>query len=178
MKAPSDAEDQPGKVLLPRAFAHELGVNRAFVRLAETARRNGGRLAVWRNEAESTHVFHDHGDRWWVRPDGSGVMELNDGHTPFLLEYDRGTLSRSELRTKLVAYRRYYSAHAWEDYFDAEPLTLWVCSDYRAARRVLDVVRAVGSDCPAVVVEEQQLGIAMTNEERRKGWIWTIPKRC
>lgn len=153
LTVPIDADERPGEVVLPRAFAHELGVNRAFVALAKTARRDGGRLALWRNEAESLHIFGV-GSAHRVRPDGSGVLELGGQALPFLLEYERGTLSRAQLRTKVLAYERYYQAAAWEEYFDREPVVLWVCADYRAARRVAAEAGVPSTVLPTVIVRE------------------------
>jgi len=150
---PIDADERPGEVVLPRAFAHELGVNRAFVALAKTARRDGGRLALWRNEADSLHIVGV-GGAHRVRPDGSGVLELGGQAVPFLLEYERGTLSRAQLRTKVLAYERYYQAAACEEYFDSQPVVLWVCTDYRAARRVAAEVSTSGAGLPSVIVQE------------------------
>src|SRR5690606_1780972 len=57
-----------------RRFEHDLGVNATFVRLHVDARRADGLLALWRNEAESRCIFVDRGRRWWVKPDGAGIL--------------------------------------------------------------------------------------------------------
>ncbi len=156
---PREVEGRPGEVELPRAFLHELGVNGTFTALAGLARHRGGRLTVWRNEAESIHTFGEpRGYR--VRPDGSGVLELDRGRFPFLLEYDRGTLSRPQIRAKLLAYGRYYGADAWWEHFDGPPVTLWVCANYRAAQRVAREVSMFGGALPALVIRESELHTA------------------
>jgi hypothetical protein len=157
VSAPPDMEGRPCEVNLPRAFAHELGVNRTFVRLAELARRDGGRLTVWRNEAESTHLFRDHGERWWIRPDGSGLIDAGVSSMPFLLEYDRGTLSRAQLRTKLRAYERYYHVDAWEEVFDRPPALLFVCADEPGGRGDAVIAAAASPVIPALVTRESGL---------------------
>lgn len=157
VSAPFVADDGRPTVVLPRALAHELGLRRVFVRLAEIARSRGGRLAVWRNEAESTHIFGDGSWRWWIRPDGSGVLDLDEARLPFILEYDRGTLSLPEIRGKLLSYARYYDAGAWWEYFEVQPVMLWICADYRAAQRVAREVSMFGGALPALVIQETEL---------------------
>ena len=124
-----------------RHRAHLLGVNRVFARLASDARGMGGRLAVCRNEAQSTRRFRHDGRAAWIRPDGSGVIALGGGHTPFLLEYDRGTLDSGDFAAKFGGYRRYFLAGAWRQDFDAEPLLLFVCADDRAEEHVARAAR-------------------------------------
>ena len=124
-----------------RHRAHLLGVNRIFARLASDARGMGGRLTVCRNEAQSTRRFRHDGRAAWIRPDGSGVLALGGGHTPFLLEYDRGTLDSGDFAAKFGGYRRYFLAGAWRQDFDAEPLLLFVCADDRAEEHVARAAR-------------------------------------
>lgn len=167
---PPDDPDDPRLPLLPRAFEHERGANRAFVRFAVEARRAGGLLVDWRNEAEATHVFVHEGRRW-IRPDGAGTFERDGTLLPFHLEYDRGTLARGDLLSKLEGYRHYYAAEVWRDWFDEEPLLLVVCSDDRARRRMR-----------AALPESYRLPILMTSDwqlhDRRARPFGAIWDRC
>ena len=105
---------------------HTLGVNRFAARLARGARAAGWRLAEWRNEAESTHRFiAEDGRVAWIRPDASGVLARGAERSPFLLEYDRGTLDSGDYRAKFEGYRRYYAVREWEDHFPSEPVLLF-----------------------------------------------------
>jgi hypothetical protein len=76
---------------------------------------------------------------------------------PFVLEYDRGTLSLPEIRGKLLSYARYYDAGAWWEYFEVQPVMLWICADYRAAQRVAREVSMFGGALPGLVVQESEL---------------------
>jgi len=133
---------------------HHLGVNRVFARLAQDLPRAGERLALRRNEAESTRRFRYEGGAAWIRPDGSGSLDLDGERLPFLLEYDRGTLDSGDFAAKLGGYRRYFAAEAWRQDFDGTPALLFVCADDRVERRVASAVCAAAPDLPVLSTSE------------------------
>lgn len=151
---------------------HLLGVNRVFARLAVDARREGGRLAIRRNEAESTRRFRHDGGTAWVRPDGSGLLELHGERLPFLLEYDRGTLDGGDFAAKLGGYRRYFATEAWRQDFEAVPAVLFVCVDDRAEQRVSVAGRAAAPDLPLLITSEWRYERDTRNPAGLLGPIW------
>lgn len=159
-----------------RFVEHTIGINRFIAQLASDARQRGWRLVEARNESESVRVF-DSGDtrRSWIKPDASGVLDVDGEPFGFLLEYDRGTLDRGNYRAKLRGYRRYYGARAWEADFPREPVLLFVCADDRAERRVIEAVSSGEVARPTFVTTDWRwqtsgtLGEVWTNDgtERR-----------
>lgn len=152
---------------------HALGVNRVFVRLAGDAQRAGGRLAVWRNEGESTRRFRHDGRGAWIRPDGSGVLELAGVRRPFLLEYDRGTLDGGDYPAKFEGYRRYFEAEAWESDFAIAPALLFVCSDDRAEARVARAAGLHARELPLLYTTEWRYLRDPENSAGLLGPIWS-----
>ena len=151
---------------------HLLGVNRVFAQLAVDALRVGGRLAIRRNEAESTRRFRHDGGTAWIRPDGSGLLELDGERLPFLLEYDRGTLDGGDFAAKLGGYRRYFAAEAWRQDFDAVPAVLFACVDDRAEQRVSVAGRAAVPDLPLLITSEWRYERDTRNPAGLLGPIW------
>ena len=133
---------------------HLLGVNRVFAHLALDAALASGQLALRRNEAESTRHFRYDGRSAWIRPDGSGSVELGGRLWPFLLEYDRGTLDGGDYPAKFEGYRRYFAVEAWRADFEARPVLLFVCSDDRAEERVVRAARAHASELPLLLTAD------------------------
>lgn len=152
-----------------RFIEHTIGINRFIAQLAADARQRGWRLVEARNESESVRVF-DAGDgrRSWIKPDGSGVLDIDGEPFWFLLEYDRGTLDRRNYRAKFRGYRRYHRARAWETDLPREPVLLFVCADDRAERRVIEAVRAAETGGPTFVTTDWRWQTSGT-----LGEIWT-----
>jgi hypothetical protein len=82
-------------------LAHHVEVNEFFTRLAVEANAAGGALSEWYGERTCHHIFSGA-----VVPDGYGVLTL-PGSTPlhFLLELDRGSEPRRQLRKKAEDYQ-------------------------------------------------------------------------
>jgi hypothetical protein len=155
-----------------RMIEHTLGVNRFFVRLAEDARQAGWHLAEWRNEAESSHRFHQDARSYWIRPDGSGVLVVAGESRPFLLEYDRGTLDAGDYRGKFEGYRRYFAACEWDHDFAAEPTLLFVCADDRAERHVARALTVNPGGLPVLLTTEWRYERDKQNAAGLLGRIW------
>ncbi|MEX1022412.1 MAG: replication-relaxation family protein [Dehalococcoidia bacterium] len=155
-----------------RRLAHELGANRAFVQLHDDARREGATLAVWKNEAESSHHFGADDRPAWIRPDGSGVLVREGRAWPFLLEYDRGTLDAGNFRAKFFGYRHYYEFELWRRSFAVEPALLFVCSDDRAERRVVAVANEVEWAMPLRLTSEWRVRRDPANARGLLGPVW------
>jgi hypothetical protein len=147
-------------------------VNRVFERLAQDLQRAGGRLALRRNEAESTRRFRYEGGAAWIRPDGSGLLELDGERLPFLLEYDRGTLDGGDFAAKLGGYQRYFAGEAWRQDFDGAPTLLFVCADDRAEQRVARAVCAAAPDLPVLSTSEWRYEGDPRNPAGLLGPIW------
>ncbi|RJQ07834.1 MAG: hypothetical protein C4558_08910 [Dehalococcoidia bacterium] len=141
VSAPSTADDAATRP----SMAHQLGINHVFARLARDAQAAGWRLGVWRNEAESAHLFVSDGRRAWIRPDGSGAFWRGHEERPFLLEYDRGTLDAGDYRGKFAGYMHYFETTEWRERFSTEPQLLFVGADRRAEQRVRSAVVANGA---------------------------------
>jgi DNA-binding MarR family transcriptional regulator len=165
---PSDDGDRSAV----RHREHHFGVNRVFARLAQDLQRAGGRLALRRNEAESTRRFRYEGGAAWIRPDGSGLLELDGERLPFLLEYDRGTLDGGDFAAKFGGYRRYFAAEAWRQDFDGTPALLFVCADDRAEQRVASAVCAAAPDLPVLSTIEWRYEHDARNLAGLLGPIW------
>ncbi len=158
--------------------AHLLGVNRVMAQFARDARRAGGRLAVCRNEAQSTRRFRYEGRAAWIRPDGSGVLVLDGGPLPFVLEYDRGTLDSGDFGAKFGGYRRYFAAEAWCNDFAAEPVLLFVCADDRAEEHVARAARENRggfAELPLLLAGESQSAPHARNPAGLLRPIWRSP---
>ena len=166
--SPSDDGDRSAV----RHREHLLGVNRAFERLAMDAQQAGGRLASRRNEAESTRRFRYDGRAAWIRPDGSGLLELDGERLPFLLEYDRGTLDGGDFAAKLGGYRRYFAAEAWRQDFDGVPAVLFVCVDDRAEQRVAIAAGTAAPDLALLMTSEWRYERDARNPAGLLGPIW------
>ena len=176
----------PGTRPTPRAAIgiihhrkHVLGVNRVMARFARDAQRGGGRLAVCRNEAQSTRRFRHNDRAAWIRPDGSGVVELDGRQLPFLLEYDRGTLDSGDFAAKFGGYRRYFAAEAWRYDFAAEPVLLFVCADDRAEEHVAGAVRRADHESaarfPLLLCSEWRFAADSRNPAGLLGPVWRSP---
>lgn len=146
-----------GEPLFVRHVEHTIGVNRAVAQLARNARARGGRLVEMRSDAESAWSFIHGSDRYWIRPDGSGILRAGGLLTPFMLEYDRGTLDGGDFTTKFEGYRRFYASHAWRERYNREPLLLFVCADTRAARRVSNAAKAASLALPMQITTDLRL---------------------
>lgn len=129
-------------------------------------------LAVWNNEAESSHHFGADDRPAWIRPDGSGVLVREGRAWPFLLEYDRGTLDAGNFRAKFFGYRQYYEFELWRRSFAVEPALLFVCSDDRAERRVARAFRADAPRLPALLTTEWRYERDDRNSAGLLGGIW------
>lgn len=164
---------EPGKPVRHRE--HLVGVHRVFARLAEDAQRAGGRLVQRRNEAASTRRFRHEGRTAWVRPDGSGVIEVGECCLPFLLEYDRGTLDGGDFASKLGGYRAYFAAEAWRLDFETVPLVLFVCTDDQAERRVAAAARTSARGVPLLITSEWRFERDPDNPSGLLGAIWRTP---
>ncbi len=146
-----------GEPLFVRHVEHTTGVNRVVAQLARNARARGGRLVEMLGDAESAWPFVHSTDRYWIRPDGSGILRAGGLLTPFMLEYDRGTLDGGDFATKFEGYRRFYASQAWRERYDREPLLLFVCADTRAARRVSNAAKAASLALPMQITTELRL---------------------
>ena len=168
-----DGDDATGTRLqgLLRHLDHSVSVNRAFARLAADARRAGLRLATWHNEAESTKRFRVDGRGYWIRPDGAGTLESPAEQFAFLLEYDRGTLSAAELRSKLRGYERYFAVREWEGALEEAPTVLFICTDDRARDRVAAVLAELRA-VPALLTSEWRYERDHENSAGLLGDIW------
>jgi len=83
-------------------LTHQLEVNEFFTRLADEARRAGGRLAAWWGERRCLAALGGQ-----AAPDGYGRLELpGQGPVSFLLELDRSTEEHERLRQKARRYAR------------------------------------------------------------------------
>jgi len=156
-----------------RHVQHTLGLNRFMVRLARDARARGWLLAEWRNEAESTCRFVDQTGRpAWIRPDASGLIGIGDERVPFLVEYDRGTIDGGDYSGKFEGYRRYYASEAWRMASAREPALLFVCSDDRAERRVIEAASAAAIAAPVFATAEWRFARDPANPVGALGQIW------
>ncbi len=155
-----------------RHGAHTRGVNRTLARLASDARRGGGRLAAWWNEPRSTRRFRHDGRWWFIRPDGSGVLAIGGERTPFLFEYDRGTLDAGDYRGKFEGYRKYFEDRVWERDFETRPVVLFVCADDRAEERVADAARSEGHRLRLLITSEWRFAPGSGHPAGLMGPIW------
>ena len=169
----------PSTVAIVHHRAHLLGVNRVMARFAREAQRGGGRLAVCRNEAQSTRRFRYHERAAWIRPDGSGVVALDGALLPFLLEYDRGTLDSGDFAAKFGGYRRYFTAEAWRPDFVTEPVLLFVCADDRAEEHVAGAARQSEHESaarlPLLLTSEWRFAADSRNPAGLLGPVWRSP---
>jgi hypothetical protein len=115
---------------LLRHLHHTLGVDEVFAIIASAARRvPGGRLFEWQNTTACA--------RGRLRPNGYGLVRLGRREHGFFMEFDRGTVWPSALRTKFAAYvRSRASARAAREY-DGFPCLLVVSEHPGGERRAM-----------------------------------------
>jgi len=92
-------------------LAHMTGTNWFFVSLAAQARRGGGELRAWLNEAQAAkhchgHLWHPGRDGALPHPDGLGTWAEHGQEVTFVLEYDTGSENLARLAEKLDDYGR------------------------------------------------------------------------
>jgi hypothetical protein len=126
---------------------HMTGTSWFFASLARHARKGGGELAQWLNEAETVTSFN-HAAGWadirsrFPNPDGAGTWAADGRQLRFLLEYDTGTENLPALTGKLDGYQALASAMAWNDQMC--PVVLFCFTSARreqSARRALAATR-------------------------------------
>jgi DNA-binding MarR family transcriptional regulator len=129
-------------------LTHTVEANRFF--LALNARRDAGRLAIWRSEGESRVTFPMTGrPRGGVlRPDGYGEWVVGSWRYPFFLEWDRHTDNPRKLRDKLQLYLKYYGYLQQAEAEQALPRLLFVAADSNGATAVLKLSKLQGSQQP------------------------------
>ncbi|MGE3961771.1 MAG: replication-relaxation family protein [Dehalococcoidia bacterium] len=161
---------------LRRNFAHTLGVNHVFISLTRTARRCGHHAPYWWSESEATTPFDLDGDRYWIRPDGSGCYYLGEERRHFLLEYDRGTMRRRDYMRKLRGLAAYFLSEKAEREYGAGLVVLVVSETDHGERRFAEAVRL------AETFWDVSLPVLLTTRERMDGrWlgmlgpIWRTP---
>lgn len=94
---------------------------------------------------------------------------------PFLLEYDRGTLDRSDFASKLGGYRAYFAEEAWRRDFEFSPVVLFVCTDDQAEDRVAVAAHAGASGVPLLITSEWRFERSPGNRAGLLGPVWRKP---
>lgn len=95
---------------LLQQYEHTIGANGFFIAWLDRP-KGGPRLLSWLGAAESAVRFESGGRRRWLRPDGAGALLTRDHHSPFLLEWDRGTERPPVLAEKLARYEEFFRSH-------------------------------------------------------------------
>ncbi len=117
---------------------------------------------------EATERFLIGSDRHcWIRPDGAGTLHGDGEEWSFFLEYERGTLSPRELRSKLVGYDHYFAARGSR----ADSVVLFVCHDDRAVKRI-EAALGEFPRVPALMTSEWRFRRNPANRDGLLGVIW------
>ena len=172
-KSTRDIHWSPGKMGERALFLqHGLEITEFAVTLAEAARARGGDLD-WIGETVLT-LKKVNGSRF--RPDGFGVLKVQDRKLPFFLEWQR---KRTDIAGKIKHYLEYQAGGSWKkgkfSYFP--PLLFvttagddWLRKFFETARRQME-----GRNAPP-----EEFRVLMTNRERLEregvfGPIWYRP---
>lgn len=132
-------------------FAHTVGTNSFFVRLARDLRIQGGMLLRWLNASESTERFTYRGELRWLRPDGYAEFKLGGRVHGFFLELDRGTARHSDrLDEKFRNYAYYFATRRETD--DPADLVIVTVSPHREGAIWSSLKQVFGAPQPANVL--------------------------
>ncbi|PKN81642.1 MAG: hypothetical protein CVU47_06080 [Chloroflexi bacterium HGW-Chloroflexi-9] len=166
---------------LRRNFAHTVGTNDVFVRLARDADRAGHPAPRWWSESQAARQF-EYGDRkYWIRPDGAGCYYLDPSGTErqyFLLEYDRATMRRRDYLRKLRGLAAYFKSGLAERQYGAGLVVLVVSETDQGERRFAEAVSFIQSafavEIPALFTTRDRI-----RRELRGllGPIWRTPSK-
>lgn len=142
-----------GDTLVPRGLPgllkqvkHSAGVYGFFEALA-----NLGCLHWWETGSICARFYQDQGEWHGIRPDA--VAECQGEHHAqshswrFFLEWDRGTMHERDLRRKMSAYARYFSAREWSREHQIPPALLCVLPDAAQERALARIALASLGNC-------------------------------
>lgn len=137
--------------LLPRPamWLHALAGAEVYARLVEALRATDRRLEQWQGEPECWRDFADaYGQTQRLKPDAFVCVSGPDYEDLRFLEIDTGSQSRTVIRSKLDAYRRYAASGQEQEQQDGVfPLTVFITNS--PARHAL-LVDLIGQQPPEV----------------------------
>jgi len=125
----------------PAMWAHAMSVSEAYTRVAEALRQSPARLGAWQGEPESWRQYSGpYGEPLVIKPDGY-VEIVGPGYADlFFLEIDVGTQSRSVIRSKLAAYRRYAASGAEQEREGVFPKVMFLTTSEERLETLVDVL--------------------------------------
>lgn len=116
--------------LSPLFLEHLLQINDFRVAVTVAAREQGYSLEMWLDDFQLKSAY----DRVVIQtsqgrkrsvsliPDGYGVLQVPQGRACFFLELDRGTMTRSRFRDKVLAYQAYIASGQYEKRYGTRSL--------------------------------------------------------
>lgn len=128
---PKDIRKLPNnQELSPLFLEHLLQINDFRVAVTVAARNRDYTLEKWlddyqlKADYDQVVIQTPQGRRRTVSliPDGYGVLEVPQGRACFFLELDRGTMTRSRFRDKVLAYQAYIASGQYEKRYGTRSL--------------------------------------------------------
>lgn len=131
----------------PAMWTHALAVTEVYVRLVEALRDTDAALAEWQGEPDSWRRFSGAaGEQLVIKPD-AGVRIQGRGYSDaFFIEVDTGSQSRTVIKQKLAAYRRYAASGAEQIAAGVFPQVVFLTTSPERHAVLIDVVGAEPPD--------------------------------
>jgi hypothetical protein len=137
--------------MLTRTPEHTAGIYTFFAQLHRAAQLEHAAgcecvVTCWETGSACARQYRE-ADGWHaIRPDGACEVIAAGRRLRFWLEWDRGTMSRRDLRAKFAAYTHYVRSHEWHTDGNAPlPMLLVVTPDVGQETRIAQELRAAVS---------------------------------
>ncbi|MBO0783452.1 MAG: replication-relaxation family protein, partial [Ktedonobacteraceae bacterium] len=134
---------QRGVQRLQRLIRHTAGIYGFLTTLTRQARTQGHTLAWWETGARCARRYHYQGAWHNLRPDALFEYQAQEHCHRVWLEWDEGSMRRSQLQTKLEAYATYVRSRQWYAEAPRLPLLMFVVPEYDQEVRVAEIVQRV-----------------------------------
>jgi hypothetical protein len=131
----------PGQAM----WAHALLGAEIYTRLMEATRGNDRQLAVWQGEPTCWREYPGpYGETLRLKPDAFVTTSGPDYEDVAFVEFDTGSQSRTVIRAKLDAYRRYAASGQEQGAQDGVfPLTVFITTSWERQAMLIDLLSLV-----------------------------------
>ncbi len=137
---------QRGLSLLQRQLHHTVGVYRFLSAIHEAARTEGDHVLWFESHCNAERGYRFRGTWHNFRPDATLLYERREGQRWLLwLEWDRATMSREQLREKMLSYANFIRSREWRrlGYSPGTPVLLFVTPERGQADRLRELAEAI-----------------------------------
>jgi hypothetical protein len=129
---------QRGALGMFRQIQHTASVYAFFSTLsASLATLSNARVRWWETGVISERHFVYRGKTYRFRPDALATVQLGERNLRFWLEWDRGTMTPSNLRIKFATYAMYLASREWANSSPYLPVLLCVTPDIAQEQRLV-----------------------------------------